>query len=127
MNPTRQDVPHVCPAALPVGWRVEEKWRQVVRSRKVWAGLIGLGVTLGLWALGEIDGPATVEALTWVVSIFIGAVALEDGLAQLIRGLAAALIAQTPAPGPRVEPDPAMGQPTDEAKHDELQQRAHRF
>ena len=33
----------VYPAALPGGWQVEEKWRQVVQSRKVWAGLIGLG------------------------------------------------------------------------------------
>lgn len=116
MKRTSEELPRSVAVALPAGWQVEEKWRQVVRSRKVWAGLIGLGVTLGLWGLGEIDGPAAVEALTWVVSIFIGAVALEDGLAQLIRGLAAALIAQAPAPGAPIRPEQP---PVDEAKRDE--------
>ena len=111
------------PAALPGGWQVEEKWRQVVQSRKVWAGLIGLAATLGLWWLGEIDGRVAVEALTWVVSIFIGAVAVEDGLAQLIRGLAAALIAQTPAP---YIPDEADGDPS-EAKRDDLRHGVSQF
>ncbi len=112
MNSASQDPTRAYATALAAPWRVEDKWRQVVRSRKVWAGLIGLVLTLGLWWLGEIDGHATVEALTWVVGIFIGAVALEDGLAQLIHGLAAALLAQTPAPMPHSTAE----QPADEPK-----------
>lgn len=64
------------------------KLRQVLQSRKVWAGLLALGVTLGLWQLGELDGVEVVEAMTWVVGIFMGAVALEDGLRGLLAGKA---------------------------------------
>lgn len=62
------------------------KLRQVLQSRKVWAGLLALGVTLGLWSLGELEGAEVVEAMTWVVGIFMGAVALEDGLRGLLDG-----------------------------------------
>lgn len=67
------------------------KVMQALQSRKVWAGLIGLGSTLGLWWLGEIDGARAVEALTWVLSIFIGSVALEDGMTRLFGTLAHAV------------------------------------
>ncbi len=67
------------------------KLMQVLQSRKVWAGLMGLGSTLGLWWLGEIDGPRAVEALTWVLGIFIGSVALEDGMTRLFGTLAHAV------------------------------------
>jgi hypothetical protein len=62
------------------------KWRLVLQSRKVWAGLLALGLTLGLWHLGELEGAEVVEAMTWVVGIFMGAVALEDGLRGLLDG-----------------------------------------
>ena len=68
--------------------RLPVKVRQVLASRKVWAGVMGLVVTLALWALGEIDGARAVEALTWVLGIFIGAVALEDGMTRLFNTLA---------------------------------------
>ncbi len=64
------------------------KWTQTVQSRKVWAGLLALAVTLLLRQLGEIDGPQTVEAVTWIVGIFMGAVALEDGLRNVFSTLA---------------------------------------
>jgi hypothetical protein len=67
------------------------KLMQVLQSRKVWAGLMGLGSTLGLWWLGEIDGARAVEALTWVLGIFIGSVALEDGMTHLFGTLAHAV------------------------------------
>ncbi len=62
------------------------KWRQVLQSRKVWAGLLALALTLALWLLGELEGAEVVEAVTWVVGIFMGAVALEDGLRGLLGG-----------------------------------------
>lgn len=62
------------------------KLRQVLQSRKAWAGLLALGVTMGLWFLGELEGSEVVEAMTWVVGIFMGAVALEDGLRGLLDG-----------------------------------------
>jgi hypothetical protein len=63
------------------------KWRQMLYSRKVWAGLLGLVITMGLWALGEIDGAQAVAALAWVLGIFIGAVAVEDGLRNVLTGV----------------------------------------
>jgi hypothetical protein len=69
--------------------RLHPKLAQVMESRKVWAGVLGLVVTLALWWLGEIDGARAVEALTWVLGIFIGSVALEDGLTRFFGTLAA--------------------------------------
>lgn len=63
------------------------KWRRMLYSRKAWAGLLGLVITLGLWALGEIDGAQAVAALTWVLGIFMGAVAVEDGLRNVLTGV----------------------------------------
>lgn len=68
--------------------RLPRKVAQVVESRKVWAGVIGVVSTLALWWLGEIDGAQALEAMTWVLGIFMGSVALEDGMAQLFRSLA---------------------------------------
>ena len=50
----------------------------------------GLALTLLLRQMGEIDGRQAVEAVTWIVSVFMGAVALEDGLRNVfgaLRGL----------------------------------------
>jgi hypothetical protein len=63
----------------------------VLQSRKVWAGVMGLATTLLLWWLGEIDGTRAVEALTWVLGIFIGSVAFEDGMTRLFSTLAQAV------------------------------------
>lgn len=86
-----------------MNWGVA-KWRQVVASRKVWAGLLGLVITLGLWGLGEIDGAQAVAAMAWVLGIFMGAVAVEDGLRNVLSGM----IEPAPMP-PRGEPRDAIG------------------
>lgn len=84
--------PHVEATGTPVTDPTGEtaaglpKWRQVLQSRKVWAGLLALALTLALWLLGELEGAEVVEAVTWVVGIFMGAVALEDGLRGLLGG-----------------------------------------
>jgi hypothetical protein len=66
----------------------QSKLKQVMESRKAWAGVLGLVTTLTLWWVGEIDGARAVEAMTWVLGIFIGSVALEDGMARLFASLA---------------------------------------
>jgi len=75
------------------------------RVKKVWAGMIGLVTTLALWWLGEIDGARAVEALTWVLRIFIGSVAasaigaeraLEDGMTRFFSSLAHAVTTYEP-------------------------------
>ena len=68
--------------------KLPSKMQQVTESRKVWAGALGLVVTLTLWWLGEIDGARAVEAMTWVLGVFIGAVALEDGMTRFFGTLA---------------------------------------
>jgi hypothetical protein len=50
--------------------------------------MIGMVTTLTLWSMGEVSGERAVEALTWVLGIFIGSVALEDGMSRLFRTLA---------------------------------------
>jgi hypothetical protein len=70
------------------GMPLPPKVMQIMESRKVWAGVIGMATTLTLWWLGEIDGARAVEAMTWVLGIFIGSVALEDGMTRLFSSLA---------------------------------------
>lgn len=74
-------------------FEVPPKLQQVLQSRKVWAGILGLAITLTLWGLGEIDGPRAIEAIGWVLGIFIGSVALEDGMTRLFGTLAQAVAA----------------------------------
>jgi hypothetical protein len=76
--------------------RLPPKLVQVVQSRKVWAGVIGLVTTGVLWALGEIDGAKAVEALSWVLGIFIGSVALEDGMTRFFGMLVYATASHEP-------------------------------
>ena len=76
------------------GIRLHPKLAGVFQSRKVWAGMIGVAATLLLWWLGEIDGTRAVEALTWVLGIFIGSVAFEDGMTRLFSTLVHAVASQ---------------------------------
>ncbi|MCC6455891.1 MAG: hypothetical protein IT328_13145 [Caldilineaceae bacterium] len=76
------------------GIRLHPKLAGVLQSRKVWAGVIGVAATLLLWWLGEIDGARAVEALTWVLGIFIGSVAFEDGMTRLFSTLVHAVAVQ---------------------------------
>jgi hypothetical protein len=70
---------------------LQPKLQQVIESRKAWASVLGLVTTLALWWMGEIDGARAVEAMTWMLGIFIGSVALEDGIARLFASLAGAM------------------------------------
>ena len=61
------------------------KWEQVLKSRKAWASLIALGVTLALYQMGEINAAQFASALTTLTGIFVGSVALEDGLSNIMH------------------------------------------
>jgi hypothetical protein len=76
------------------GIRLHPKLAGAFQSRKVWAGVIGMATTGLLWWLGEIDGTRAVEALTWVLGIFIGSVAFEDGMTRLFSTLVHAVAIQ---------------------------------
>ena len=57
------------------------KLRSLLASRKFWAAVIGLAVSIGL--IGPDDGAALGDAVVQIVSVFIGATALEDGLSRM--------------------------------------------
>jgi hypothetical protein len=71
----------------------------VLESRKAWAGAIGMVTTLTLWSMGEVSGERAVEALMWILGIFIGSVALEDGMSRLFHTLASGTLASELADG----------------------------
>jgi hypothetical protein len=79
------------------------KVRQVVQSRKFWAATVILGMALGLWQMDEITGEELAQVMAIAGGIYIGAVALEDGLRSASALLLAALgrqLMRDPAPGP---------------------------
>ena len=63
----------------------DSKLTRVLQSRKVWASLIALGVTILLWRMGEIDGHQFATAIETITGVFVGAVALEDGLSNVFQ------------------------------------------
>lgn len=55
----------------------------VLKSRKFWASLIGLvSVLLVAFGLPELPDETLIEAITTIVGIYVGSVALEDGLSR---------------------------------------------
>ena len=67
------------------------KWEQVLQSRKVWASVVAVGLLTVLFYFGAISGETYAWGVTIAVSVFTGAVALEDGLSALFMGLAGEL------------------------------------
>ena len=67
------------------------KFEQIVQSRKVWASAIALLLLSLLFYFGAIEGETYAWGVTIAVSVFTGAVALEDGLSALFVGLAGEL------------------------------------
>ena len=56
---------------------------QLLQSRKFWAGTIAILMTVALYAMGELTADQFAMSLTWVAGIYIGSVAVEDGLSRL--------------------------------------------
>ena len=64
------------------------KFEQVLQSRKVWASVVAVGLLSVLCYFGAIQGETYAWGVTVAVSVFTGAVAIEDGLSALFVGLA---------------------------------------
>ena len=58
---------------------------QVLKSRKVWASAAAAATALLCFAAGAIDAETLVAAVIVAAGVFTGSVALEDGLAALLR------------------------------------------
>lgn len=55
----------------------------LLQSRKFWASVIGILVSLGFKAANpDTDSETIVNAIMVIVSVFVGSVALEDGLTK---------------------------------------------
>jgi hypothetical protein len=53
----------------------------VLKSRKFWATVIGVGSVLALHLTGNgLPLDVVVDALKWLVGVFVAATAIEDGL-----------------------------------------------
>ena len=61
-----------------------DKLKTLMRSRRFWTCVAATTVTGLLYSLSEIDGGQFTNAMTLVAGIYIGSVALEDGLRNLI-------------------------------------------
>lgn len=69
------------------GLRVVEagdKLKALLRSRRFWTCVAATAVTGVLYSMGEIDGGQFTSAVTLIAGIYIGSVAIEDGLRNLI-------------------------------------------
>ena len=71
------------------------KFEQVLQSRKVWASGVAIGLLTVLYYFDAIPGETYAWGVTIAVSVFTGAVALEDGLSSLFVGLAMELSDRT--------------------------------
>lgn len=53
----------------------------ILKSRKFWATLLGVVSVLGLYFFGRgLPLESVVDALKWLVGVFVAATAIEDGL-----------------------------------------------
>lgn len=55
----------------------------LARSRKAWVLLVALVGVVVMNALGRVDGAQALSAIKWLVSAWLGAVALEDAALKL--------------------------------------------
>jgi hypothetical protein len=60
------------------------KLKALLRSRRFWTCVAATAVTGVLYSLGEIVGGQFTNAVTLIAGIYIGSVAIEDGLRNLI-------------------------------------------
>ena len=58
--------------------------RTLLRSRKFWATLAASAVTSYLYAGGELSADSFAASTALIVGIYVGSVALEDGLRGLV-------------------------------------------
>jgi len=61
------------------------KWDDLVRSRKFWAMMLVTLMSLGLYVMDELSAREVADLAGLVVGIYMGSVAVEDGLSQAMR------------------------------------------
>jgi hypothetical protein len=63
---------------------VDPKLEQLLRSRKLWAATLIMATSMGLYALGEIDAVVLASLVAVSGGVYMGSVALEDGLSAAL-------------------------------------------
>ena len=63
----------------------ENKLTTALKSRKLIASAIALGISSALYWAGDIDGQQLASITAIVAAVYTGSVALEDGLTAIIR------------------------------------------
>ena len=58
------------------------KFDDLLASRKFWGAMLVLATTVALYALDELTAAEVADSMALVVGIYMGSVALEDGLAR---------------------------------------------
>lgn len=61
----------------------QSKLDALLHSRKFWAATVAALTTVALYVLGEISADQFALSLTWIAGIYIGSVAVEDGLSRI--------------------------------------------
>lgn len=61
-----------------------DKLKALLRSRRFWACVAATAVSGLLYGLGEIDGNQFMDAITLIAAVYVGSIAIEDGLRSLI-------------------------------------------
>ena len=61
-----------------------DKLKTLLRSRRFWTCVAATAVTGALYSFGQIDAAQFTDAVTLIAGIYIGSVAIEDGLRNLI-------------------------------------------
>ncbi len=57
--------------------------QRLIGSSKAWVVLAAIIGIIVMNVYGQIEGPRALEAITWMVGIWLGAVAVEDGASNL--------------------------------------------
>lgn len=73
-------------------------------SRKAWVLILCVVGVVVMNLTGRIDGAAALDFIQWVVSAWLGAVALEDGASKLIPRPAPSPEGQQPSQAPQNGP-----------------------
>lgn len=59
----------------------------VLRSRKFWAAVLSIAGTFGVDAVKDLDPDTLVFAIETIGGVYIGSIAVEDGLTHLAEGV----------------------------------------